>query len=330
MRSWAAVGAASLGSAITILSCGSRTSLLPVTGTGSGGEPEDSASDVFGASDATGESLPEAGVDVSMAPDHDASGPTDSQAEKPPPCPDPLIYLATLYGELWSFNPKTNTFADIAALACPTGSTLFALAADRRGTAYAVYYSGELFALDMTSGACHPTKFVATHGPNFLQFGMGFVANGGDGGGGGPDEPETLYVSSIGTPTRLGIIDTKAFSLTALAQIGPESLTGVALSGTGDGRLFGYYNQPSPGDLIQLDPATSQVLQDWPVGLTQGQAWGFAFWKEKFYLFTTADNYRSRVHLFDPATSALTFVTDAKQLGSIIISATVSTCAPLR
>ncbi|HVK68163.1 MAG TPA: hypothetical protein VM694_27080, partial [Polyangium sp.] len=100
------------------------------------------------------------------------------------------------------------------------------------------------------------------------------------------------------------------------------------LTGTGDGRLFGYYTT-TPVQVGQIDKVTGAVTNTKAItGLETPSAWAFSFWGGSFYLYAAAGLSNSNVTKYDPATGAIdnAYMTD---IGFRIVGAGVSTCAPL-
>jgi hypothetical protein len=228
--------------------------------------------------------------------------------------------------DLYSFYPPTATFTRIGHISCPApaSSQPFSMAVDRRGVAYVVFDSrspggagrGALYRVSTATAACIATPFPPNqHG--FATFGMGFASN-----TNGPDE--TLFVASDNAPPSLGTIDTKSFVLSVVAPFNPP-IVRAELTGTGDGRLFAFY-QRSPGSAIaQVDKATARVIAESPLpNIEQINHWAFAFWGGDFYTFTGPDG-STEVNRFRPADNSVTRVTT---LGASIVGAGVSTCAP--
>lgn len=253
-------------------------------------------------------------------------------------CPDAgstLIYVITEQNELYSFYPPTLAFSKIGNIACPAPAmdSPFSMAVDRKGTAYSVFISGALFELSTATAACKPTSFApGQHG--FGTFGMGYTANtAGDAG-------ETLYVAEGNVtisprPNSQGLasIDTQAFVLSYVAPFTPP-IPGPELTGTGDGRLFGFYtNADTPGShIIEIDRTTGRLLADSPLQVGDpSDAYAFAFWGGVFWVFTAAPvgatGGPTTVTRFDPSTGSESNVTT---LPSTIVGAGVSTCAPVQ
>ena len=229
------------------------------------------------------------------------------------------IYLITEQNELYSFYPPTLAFSKIGDIACPTTGTPFSMGVDRSGIAYSVFINGNLFRIATSNAACQATTFVPNqHG--FQTFGMGFS--------GALDAGERLYVAQSATPPQLGWIDTKTFELGVIGTFHPSSGGRCELTGTGDGRLFAYClpQLGSGGAIVELDPATAQILSDTPIGVGGGQdAFAWAFWGGDFWIFTGPAGESTTVTKYDPQTKSASAVAT---FASTVVGAGVSTCAP--
>ncbi|MGO8993108.1 MAG: hypothetical protein ACLQVI_07255 [Polyangiaceae bacterium] len=264
---------------------------------------------------------------------------------------DTLIYTVTTDQtgtnfRILRFDPSSATFTDIGALVCPDPYEPFSMAVDRVGNAYVLYYDeaqassgiappGNIYRVDLNTAACEPTTYV----PNaqFQSFGMAFSAD--DTGGG-----ETLYIASNDSnpnettlpPGFLGAIDETTLALTDVGTFTP-TVTEAELTGTGDGRLFGFWapNGPeSPGSaIVQINKTNAAIIsQQLLPTVTQGNGWAFGFWGGDFYLFTnpggiTGGDTTSIVQRYDPTTGTVTQVASYPQT---IVGAGVSTCAPVQ
>jgi hypothetical protein len=253
---------------------------------------------------------------------------------------DTLVYTVTESNTLVKFNPSSAQFTPIGALNCPDpfGRAPFSMAVDRQGNAYVLYYApagqgpgssappGSIFKVDLNSAACAPTSFVPGQ-DGFLGFGMGFVAN--DVGTG-----ETLYVAdSDSTPGRLGAIDETTLSLSVIGTF-PTDVQQAELTGTGDGRLFAFYNQVGNsqvgGSVIgQIDKKTGAVIGEALLPqVTQGNGWAFAFWGGNFYTFTAPGPAAGTVvQRYNPVDGTVVTVATYPE---VIDGAGVSTCAPVQ
>ena len=302
-----------------LLACGARTGLVA---------PEELDASPVDA----GKDVHDAGIDAfdadADAAEEDALPLIDVNIDVPVfnECPDAgstLIYVITSQNELFSFYPPTLAFKKIGNIACKSSSTPFSMAVDRLGTAYSVFSDGNLFQISTANAACKSTTFA----PNQLgwqNFGMGYSADS-DGG-------ETLYVVEVDfqTPSKgLGDIDTQTFKLNLVGTFQPALTPECELTGTGDGRLFALcLPQNGTGStLAQIDPATAKVIGANSLKVGGGnQALAFAFWGGDFWIFTSPGN-TTTVTQYDPQTQSEKAVTT---LGSTIVGAGVSTCAPAK
>lgn len=258
-------------------------------------------------------------ADVNQEPDvHDAP---DTYK---PDCTDPSIkyvYVVTEASHIYSFRPGTLAFKFIGTLDCPSSSMPFSMAVDRKGIAHVVFFDGGLFRVNLVNAHCEATPWIPGS-QGFQQFGMGFSTD-----EGGPSEK--LYIANSGFETaptpRLGWLDTTTY------QVHPVGLladTGVELTGTGDGRLYGFFQGTGTGvaHLAHLDKTTAVYKSDTLLpGVTLGLAWAFAFWGGDFWFFTAPVDH-STVTWFDPDTSQIGVI--AELPNELIVGAGVSTCAP--
>jgi hypothetical protein len=329
----ALVGAAAVSG---LAACGARTGLL------GGSQPA-----VEGGSEGVDAGI---GEDAGFAPPDAPIPPIDASVgidARPgtaindcPDAGDTLVYLVTSLNSILSFYPPTGQFSRIGRLSCPTPDSNwqpFSMAVDRLGRAYVLFSdknrsSGELFRVSTLNAACTRLPYVSGQ-DGFETFGMAFVGSA-DGGA------ETLYLAldtqlSMGAP-KLGVLDVTTFRLGMLANITPASIASAELTGTGDGRLFAFYEQGASSAIAQLDPSTGRAVgndnlsalpQTLPTGVGGTSGWAFAFWGNQFYLFTTDATATggSVVTRFNPADGSQATVT---RLPELIVGAGVSTCAP--
>ena len=296
---------------IVIASCGSRTALL-VTGLEGG---IDSGPDALDAArdrrDGGRDALPM--IDTSK-PD----------VPKPNDCPDAeatLVYLISANNVLMSFFPPTAGFKTIGTIVCPnTGGTgPFSMGVDRKGAAYVVFSNGSLYKVSTLTAACTSTTFKPTPMAGFTTFGMGFA---------GDNVSEELYIAGTGVPSEgLATIDTAmTFKFTYINPFKPP-LDRTELTGTGDGRLFGWSptsSMTSGSTLTQIDRKTAQLTgaNQLKIGTPQ-DAFAFAFWGGDFYIFTGQGS--TTVTKYDPVAQKESTVATTNEL---IVGAGVLTCAP--
>lgn len=236
-----------------------------------------------------------------------------------------LIYVVGTTYELYSYYPPTKQFKEIGILNCPAGgATPFSMAVDRSGRAWVLHNNGQIFYVDTSTAACSPTGYQPNQN-GFFTFGMGFVA---DAPG---SKEETLYVGNY-TGQNLGKIDKTTLMLTPVGDY-KGGLTGAAeITGTGDSRLYGFFNNGVTTNVAQIDKADATILSNAsPSGVTIGSGWAFAFWGGSFYLFT-APGGDSTVTKFTPDPNnpnTGTVNVEVPSVGFVIVGAGVSTCAPV-
>ena len=314
---------------VVVAACGSRTGLLVPLDFEAGGDAKGDSSvihhiDAMPDEDALDEEEALPPLDV-RPPPPDVAIPSD--------CVDAgstLIYLIASDNNLYSFYPPTAAFTRIGTIACPDpqGSNPFSMAVDRKGIAYIVFQSGELYRVSTANAACVPTGFAVSQQGFPSTFGMGFSQDTNDTG-------ETLYVASdaLGSqPSQLATIDvTNGYTLNIINAFNPN-INMAELTGTGSGGLFGFWDtdplgmQSGPNSaIVQIDKTTAQVTNSSPLpGLTQGSGWAFAFWGGDFYTFT-APGGSTVVTRFNPNDGSIVQVA---QTPDEIVGAGVSTCAP--
>jgi hypothetical protein len=235
-----------------------------------------------------------------------------------------FIYVVSSQNTLFSYYPPSGVFTPLGTINCPGtfGATPFSMAVDRGGTAYVVFTDGQLFRVSTATAACKATGFVPGQS-GFGTFGMGFSSN--------TDDPgETLFVAaspSTGTSAGLASIDTSTLDL---SFIGPFSspLGRTELTGTGDGRLFGFSIDTSGAGsfLSEIDGTTAKILSSKPISVGgPSDAFAYAFWGDAFYFFTASGGAPTQVTRYNPQDQSLVTV---GSLIDTIVGAGVSTCAP--
>jgi hypothetical protein len=296
---------------LLVIACGSRTGLLA---------PDETDAAVDAHPD-----VHDAGHDVFDAHEEDALPPIDAFPDVPPPtdCPDAgatLVYVISSQNELFSFYPPTLAFTKIGTVACPSKSTPFSMAVNRLGIAFSVFQDGNLFQVSTANAACKATAYTPGQ-QGWSTFGMGYA--------GAADGGDTLYVAEghyTGSSKGLGSIDTASFKLKIIGGFTP-SLTQCELTGTGDGRLFAFClpQGTSGSTLAEINPANANVIAENTLKVGQpNDAFAYAFWGGDFWIFT-APGGTTTVTKYDPVSMSETAVTT---LGSTIVGAGVSTCAP--
>ncbi|MDQ3368741.1 MAG: hypothetical protein M3680_25205 [Myxococcota bacterium] len=239
-----------------------------------------------------------------------------------------LIYLVDDQATLYAFDPKklpADPFRRIATLACDPRSTVNSMAVDRSGVAWLGYHNGKVHRASIIDGRCAAPGTRPRGAPT--TFGMGFVTT-------GPRATtEQLFVAGgpiDGVPKALATLDTATTppTWTTAAPLA-GAVRHLELTGTGDGRLFGYFPTPGRGFVQELDRASAQLLgTPWTLEGERGEvsAYAFAHWGGVFYVFSTLAG-NSAVHAIHMKSGTQELV--QQQLPRPIVGAGVSTCAPL-
>lgn len=244
-----------------------------------------------------------------------------------------FVYVLSAENVLYSFAPNLKKFTEIGPLGCQTTMQPNSMAVDRNAVAYVNYFDetgngGAIYQVSTSDASCGGKIMDMPQG--WYQVGMGYSTSGVG------STAEVLYVDGIGDGTGdgsgLGLVDLVGKTV---GPIGPFSgaLQGQAaeLTGTGDGRLFGFFTS-SPVEVAQIDKTNGSTQT--PVTMTGVQVpndWAFSFWGGHFYLYTSqgeGSGNGSDVTDYDPTTGSVntTFMTG---IGFDIVGAGVSTCAPV-
>ncbi|XXX72136.1 hypothetical protein WMF30_31270 [Sorangium sp. So ce134] len=242
-----------------------------------------------------------------------------------------LVYVLSEDNELYSFRPDRKEFTKIGPLGCQTTMNPNSMAVDRDAVAWVNYvYSddseGTLFKVSTEDASCEPTGMSLSEG--WTRLGMGFSSDLSR-----PDAEQLFVAGATGTPgIGLGRID--GSSLTPVGEF-TGALRGASaeLTGTGDGRLFGFFTT-TPVQLAEIDKETGEIIEatDLP-GIETPSSWAFSFWGGDFYFYTAPDQFNSpsrttNVSRYRPSDGSID--TDyMTNIGFRIVGAGVSTCAPL-
>jgi hypothetical protein len=230
------------------------------------------------------------------------------------------IYILGQDRQFTRFEPKTETLTQLGTLSCPgeqSFSTTFSMSVDRQGYAWVLFGTGAIYKVDTKTVECRDPGFVPCQ-KNFCTFGMGFVA---DAPG---SDAETLYVSgvyNIGSAQGLATINTTTLELTPISDYDLLAGKGAELTGTGDARLFGYF-QDTPIRLAEIDKTDAHIITyNDLIEIPVGTSWAFAFWGGVFYIMSGTEIYK-----YDPKSQITTLING--NVGYNIVGAGVSTCAP--
>lgn len=233
-----------------------------------------------------------------------------------------LIYIASTSNELLSFDPRKlpgNPVKRVGKLTCEPYGSPFAMSIDRGGTAWIEYDDRQVFRVNITTAACEqPAAWFGAHG----LFTMAFSTD---------PAGEHLYTALAQDAPELSMMDPKDLVQHPIGQITQPSDEPVDLTGTGDGKLFGFFSSfTEPAYIQELSRTGAVIGKRMPLGTTTLgglTAWAFAQWGGSFYVFTsTAEG--SSVHQVDRSTGKSRTV--IQDLGYQISGAGVSTCAPER
>lgn len=291
---------------------------------------ETASGDLAGAADAS-EVADAAPLDGAPASDGAAIA-ADVSASVDGDCPAHAlaVYVVTADDQLVSFAPLLAQFKTIATLSCKgETSSPFSMSVDRTGTAWVLYFSGNVYRVNTITGACFPTAFVPDQ-LGFDVFGMGFSAD-------GPGlASEQLFVAGGGSngfvdgPNKLAVLNLQTLKLNVIATLKPVA-SGPDLSGNGNGELWGFFPETTPPSVRQIDKATAATGVEFPLPVPEFSgitSWAFASWGGNFYLFSrnTKQN-NSALYRLTAATGQVDKIVN--DLGYIVVGAGVSSCAPI-
>jgi hypothetical protein len=235
-----------------------------------------------------------------------------------------LVYVVSREMDLHSYAPDTGTFTRIGALSCPGATGLPAsMAVARDATVWVNFQNGHVYKVSTTDASCVDSGYAPNQG-GFTTFGMAFAASA-DG------NSESLFVSGLVGTVGGGLskIDTTTLKLSTVGQYSDTLANKAAeLTGTSDGRLFGFFTT-SPATLARIDMAAGSTSSDQALtGVTTGNSFAFSFWGGDFWFFTSEGTTPSKVTHLDTTTGNISVAKD--NVGDFrITGAGVSTCAPL-
>jgi len=238
------------------------------------------------------------------------------------------VYIVTEQKVLMRFDVETMKLEVVGTLNCPGAGTPFSMSVDRDANAWVLYNSGsKLFKVSTLDAACQATAFNYS-GSAFQVFGMGFSSNAPG------SKDETLFIAGgsnfniASSQANLGSIGLPALNLTSIGKI--ALVGGPELTGTGNAELWGFFPYVSKIGLINKQNGTVSNMITIPKDMASVQAWAFAAYGGKFYLFFKAN--------FDPSSSIFevdpgknnAFKNVLPNTGYTIVGAGVSSCAPTK
>jgi hypothetical protein len=227
----------------------------------------------------------------------------------------------------YSFHPPTLEFKNKGLLNCPTGGALpTSMAVDREGFAWVRHSDGSVWKVDTKDLSCEITKYQP-QAEAFTKFGMGFATETKGG------SAEVLYLSDS-NGAGLAKLNTKTLALSFVgAYTGDLAGTTSELTGTGDGKLYGFF-VTSPAQIGEISKATGDIIMAKELtGVYAGTAWAFSFYGGDFYIYTSSEAGNlprngggSDVTRYRPSDGKIEVV--KSKIGFKIVGAGVSTCAP--
>ena len=244
-----------------------------------------------------------------------------------------LVYVVSAEDDLYSFQPNIGRFTKIGRLSCPVSSadvTPNSMAIDRQGVAWVNYTDGTLFKVSTADASCQATDFVPGQA-GFSKMGMAFSTKG------SKKTKETLYIVGLDSNDSkvgkgLGVIDLETMKLTMLGDFSDELKgLGAELTGTGDGKLFGFFTTKPNASLAQINGANGATTNTTTLpNVDTGESWAFSFWGGDFWFYTSPNGSTSSkvTRLARSKDDALTVSTEDVG-GFRIVGAGVSTCAPI-
>ncbi|KYF85142.1 hypothetical protein BE11_01895, partial [Sorangium cellulosum] len=239
-----------------------------------------------------------------------------------------LVYVLSQDNELYSFRPDRKEFTRIGVLGCQTDMDPNSMAVDRNAVAWVNYVYGDdsagtLFKVSTEDASCEPTGASLSRG--WSRLGMGFSSDL------SRPEAEQLFVAGTTSTPGIGLGRIDGTSVTPVGEFS-GSLRGESaeLTGTGDGRLFGFFTT-SPVQLAEIDKETGDIIEATPLrGIETPSAWAFSFWGGDFYFYTAPQSASrtTNVSRYRPSDGSIdtAYMTN---IGFRIVGAGVSTCAPI-
>ncbi len=227
-----------------------------------------------------------------------------------------LVYVFTRDAKIVRFDPATLTFTELGRVICPTSSDANSMAIDRHGEAWLAFTDTRVFNVPLRTLECTEVVLNWPEGNGRTgRFGMAFSKDDSETG-------ESLFMGGNG----LWKTDPRTLEVQHIGEAKPLSAV-FELSGTGDGKLFGW--GAGNGILGRLDLVSGNVLE-WEQTNVVGRDWAFAQWGGDFWLFVQLDRgegFKSTsVVRYSPLTRTSAVVVE--DAGMIVVGAGSSTCAP--
>jgi hypothetical protein len=254
------------------------------------------------------------------------------------------VYVLSAENDLYSFAPAQKVFTKIGALGCQTTMKPNSMAVDRNAVAWVNYVqsdnkgndtAGAIYQVSTKDASCEATPTV-TLPTGWYRIGMGYSTQ-------GSSTSETLYIAGTGNAGGGG--GTGLGEVTGTSTMNLGMFTGMLagqnaeLTGTGDGRLFGFFTTIPTVQVAQIQTdstkgAPGTIVSQTPMtGVLPPTDWAFSFWGGHFYLYTSLGipapiGMGSNVADYDPVSGSID-TTYMQNIGFDIVGAGVSTCAPV-
>jgi hypothetical protein len=239
---------------------------------------------------------------------------------------------------LYAFHPATKTLEPLGQLDCgvPSYRHPDALAIARNGDVLVSYETGRVFKAGFAGQDCAEIP-VAPAVSGFSQFGIAFTSNTGG-------AAETLHASERAAwandqkpNARLAVIDRAAGTLTPVAAFAPSVPLRANLTGSPDGRLFAYWQEPTSlgTNLAEVDKRTAELrARVYLPDVDYHASKGIVLWGGDFWIFGATELpvdgspaiATTVVQRYVPTTGALIHEVT---LSGYMLTAGTSTCAPL-
>ena len=298
----------------------------------------DAGGDVFEGADASPEALE--GTDAALpSPGSDSGGVLDAGAQAPTPSASncasgtDFVYVIDTENRLYRFDPTVNNpsaFSLIGLMGCSGGEGPNSMSVGRDGFAYVLYGTHDFFGtytchsvqrVDINTGACAGGTPFQCGSAGFQKFGMGFTSD-------SPGSQDDSLFLSNNDPPGLGRVD---MVTGAVAAVG--GLPGAGeFTGNSKGELWGFFPGTPPA-VHQIDKQTGGVLTSYsldalPTAAYGSVGWAFATWGGSFYIFyyVSGVDDSTSVWKLDPDGTLVKYIPN---VGSVIVGAGVSTCAPV-
>jgi len=239
------------------------------------------------------------------------------------------VYLLSAENDLYSFAPDKKQMTEIGPLACKTVLQPNSMAVDRNAVAYVDYVAaddsiGAIFQVSTLDASC--TGPILGLPGGWERVGMGYSTESAG------SSAESLYVAGVGDDVGLGLVDFAKGTVDPIGRFtGALADQNAELTGTGDGRLFGFFTT-DPVVVAQVDKTNGSTETPVPMnGVEVPADFAFSFWGGHFYLYTSEGEgvgNGSDVADYDPVSGTVD-TSYMQGIGFDIVGAGVSTCAPV-